>query len=198
MLPPSMTAARGAGEGGSFFRGGRPPLFFPRFLAIFPSAGGARLGFWGEPPPKITALPYCRSVGVDYIHWFSWRVSQASVAQSAEQLICNQQVVGSSPSASSYRMRSAVICQSPARRRPATWIAVLGAPALGAPAYRTSGRTEPCGAGWSRATPLGKRKDVDSRAGGFPERSKGSDCKSDGYAFAGSNPAPPTETNCDE
>ena len=28
--------------------------------------------------------------------------------------------------------------------------------------------------------------------GGFPERSKGSDCKSDGNAFAGSNPAPPT------
>lgn len=27
--------------------------------------------------------------------------------------------------------------------------------------------------------------------GGFPERSKGSDCKSDGNAFAGSNPAPP-------
>ena len=29
--------------------------------------------------------------------------------------------------------------------------------------------------------------------GGFPERSKGSDCKSDGIAFAGSNPAPPIE-----
>ena len=28
-------------------------------------------------------------------------------------------------------------------------------------------------------------------SGGFPERSKGSDCKSDGIAFAGSNPAPP-------
>ena len=31
------------------------------------------------------------------------------------------------------------------------------------------------------------------REGGFPERSKGSDCKSDGYAFTGSNPVPPTE-----
>ena len=30
-------------------------------------------------------------------------------------------------------------------------------------------------------------------SGGFPERSKGSDCKSDGNAFAGSNPAPPSE-----
>ena len=27
--------------------------------------------------------------------------------------------------------------------------------------------------------------------GGFPERSKGSDCKSDGSAFTGSNPVPP-------
>ena len=62
---------------------------------------------------------------------FRIRVSQASVAQLAEQLICNQQVVGSSPSAS---------CMS----------------------------------------------------GGFPERSKGSDCKSDGTAFTGSNPVPPS------
>ena len=29
-------------------------------------------------------------------------------------------------------------------------------------------------------------------SGGVPERSKGSDCKSDGLAFAGSNPAPST------
>jgi hypothetical protein len=29
-------------------------------------------------------------------------------------------------------------------------------------------------------------------AGGMPERSKGSRCKRDGYAYAGSNPAPPT------
>ena len=28
--------------------------------------------------------------------------------------------------------------------------------------------------------------------GGVPERSKGSDCKSDGYAFEGSNPSPTT------
>ena len=31
-----------------------------------------------------------------------------------------------------------------------------------------------------------------SGIGGFPERSKGSDCKSDGTAFTGSNPVPPT------
>ena len=29
--------------------------------------------------------------------------------------------------------------------------------------------------------------------GGIPERSKGSDCKSDGLAFTGSNPVPPTD-----
>ena len=49
---------------------------------------------------------------------------------------------------------------------------------------------------------IGSKGDLRSRGswvqgftGGFPERSKGSDCKSDGIAFAGSNPAPPIETN---
>lgn len=32
--------------------------------------------------------------------------------------------------------------------------------------------------------------------GGFPERSKGSDCKSDGTAFTGSNPVPPIAQGC--
>ena len=36
---------------------------------------------------------------------------------------------------------------------------------------------------------------VQGCTGGFPERSKGSDCKSDGIAFAGSNPAPPIKLN---
>ena len=36
---------------------------------------------------------------------------------------------------------------------------------------------------------------VQGCTGGFPERSKGSDCKSDGIAFAGSNPAPPIESH---
>src|SRR4051794_40226371 len=30
----------------------------------------------------------------------------------------------------------------------------------------------------------------------MPERSNGSGCKPDGYAFAGSNPAPPTDRTC--
>ena len=69
----------------------------------------------------------------------------------AEQLICNQQVVGSSPSAGSiYEARIKTdILPGPGRRI----AAVL--------------------------------------EGGIPERSKGSDCKSDGYAFTGSNPVPP-------
>ena len=33
-------------------------------------------------------------------------------------------------------------------------------------------------------------------AGGVPERSKGSDCKSDGSAFEGSNPSPSTSKIC--
>ena len=32
--------------------------------------------------------------------------------------------------------------------------------------------------------------------GGLPKRSNGTDCKSVGYAFAGSNPAPPTASSC--
>ena len=77
--------------------------------------------------------PPCVDLAVGYIKRFACEGSTgASVAQPAEQLICNQQVVGSSPSASLQ---------------------------------------------W----------------GGFPEWSKGSDCKSDGNAFEGSNPSPPIE-----
>ncbi len=83
----------------------------------------------------------------------------ASVAQLAEQLICNQQVVGSSPSASSrYKLRSG-------RKERVTGLRSVEIKGL---------RAHPAAAN-----------------GGFPERSKGSDCKSDGNAFAGSNPAPP-------
>jgi len=38
----------------------------------------------------------------------------------------------------------------------------------------------------------------DNANGEFPERSKGSDCKSDGTAFAGSNPALPTCPTADD
>jgi hypothetical protein len=36
-----------------------------------------------------------------------------------------------------------------------------------------------------------------SLLGGVPERSKGSDCKSDGLAFVGSNPTPSTRQQCE-
>ena len=62
----------------------------------------------------------------------------AGIAQLVEQLICNQQVGGSSPSTSST----------------------------------ASERIE---------------------YGGFPEWPKGTDCKSAGYAFGGSNPPSPTK-----
>jgi hypothetical protein len=41
-------------------------------------------------------------------------------------------------------------------------------------------------------TPEGRRQNSASLLGGVPERSKGSDCKSDGSAFVGSNPTPST------
>ena len=63
-------------------------------------------------------------------------LADAGVAQSVEQLICNQQVGGSSPSTSSIRRRI--------------------------------------------------------EYGGIPEWPKGTDCKSAGNAFGGSNPPPPT------
>ena len=67
-------------------------------------------------------------------------ISDAGVAQSVEQLICNQQVGGSSPSTSSIKT---------------------------------------------------------ARYGGIPEWPKGTDCKSAGDAFGGSNPPSPTKPEKD-
>ena len=44
----------------------------------------------------------------------------------------------------------------------------------------------------SRRSTASSRPTGAANPGGIPERPKGSDCKSDGHAFAGSNPAPPT------
>ena len=40
---------------------------------------------------------------------------------------------------------------------------------------------------------VGVMSENDRLFGGVPERSKGSDCKSDGSAFEGSNPSPSTK-----
>jgi hypothetical protein len=47
-------------------------------------------------------------------------------------------------------------------------------------------------AGWTWVKPVVSTR-FNASEGGFPERSKGSDCKSDGIAFEGSNPSPPTD-----
>ena len=123
------------------------------FLSPFPWVGRRTQLFLGHPPCMVWA--------VGYIGWFAWSDRPASVAQLAEQLICNQQVVGSSPSASLLRAeqgeQTPLECRT-FREQPAE-VYVLDGPI---------------------------------RSGGFPERSKGSDCKSDGNAFTGSNPVPPT------
>ena len=75
----------------------------------------------------------------------------AGIAQSVEQLICNQQVGGSSPSTSSTR-------------GPNSWPCLCF--------LRQSGA---------------------SKYGGVPEWPKGTDCKSAGNAYGGSNPPAPTK-----
>ena len=60
---------------------------------------------------------------------------------------------------------------------------LVAAPVLSEPTFVLNWR---CGAKCSRSS------NEFLSFGGIPERSKGSDCKSDGYAFEGSNPSPAT------
>ena len=86
-----------------------------------------------------------------------WRETHqriAGVAQLAEQLICNQQVAGSSPIAGSRPMQTVD-----------EWIV---------------GRS-----------PTERQKRLENDEGKLPERLKGTDCKSVGYAYVGSNPTLP-------
>ncbi len=78
-------AFRGGGAS-TFFRGGsqNQPVSFLELHAILAC---------------FFPRPYCMVAELRYIYWFSQLEWWASVAQLAEQLICNQQVVGSSPSA---------------------------------------------------------------------------------------------------
>ena len=92
----------------------------------------------------------------------------AGVAQSVEQLICNQQVVGSNPiaSSSSGRRRPDVPDSSRPGEGNGTWKGV------------NDRRRGVC------------RREIESAAacGEVPEWPKGADCKSAGDAYGGSNP----------
>ena len=101
--------------------------------------------------------------------------SSAGVAQSVEQLICNQQVGGSSPSTSSNVKRSSLHSAS--------------AEAAKAPlrSLRFPFPRRPAPLGSARRT-----ERISSQYGGIPEWPKGTDCKSAGNAFGGSNPPSPT------
>ncbi len=101
---------------------------------------GKQLGF----------IPLFRIASLTEFDIFTFLLNSASVAQLAEQLICNQQVVGSNPSAGSL------------------FFAKL-----------------------FNDNDLGESIWV--HQGGLPKRSNGTDCKSVGSAFAGSNPAPPNK-----
>ena len=102
-------------------------------------------------------IPLAYRETLDILRGSRYGLEPASVAQLAEQLICNQQVVGSSPSAGFVLERWL---------KPDCWKFVAGVDE-GCVFWRSS-------------------------SGGFSERSKESDCKSDGTAFVGSNPTPPT------
>lgn len=131
----------------------------------------------------------------------------ASVAQLAEQLICNQQVAGSTPAASSARRRSRLDRSEASAGRWRQPSASTDASAAADRRDRADGVVRPAGPRSPRSDhqhqTTKSRYDTRTRThaerrrspyttGEFPERSKGSDCKSDGYAFAGSNPALPS------
>ena len=117
---------------------------------------------------------------------------QASVAQLVEPLICNQEVMGSSPIAGSIDFGCADRSITTEHARDGTgavlrWARALLESCTGTGTRRRSRGPPDCLHAFERrGLRLGP-----SPLGEVPERPKGSDCKSDGNAFAGSNPAPP-------
>ena len=105
----------------------------------------------------------------------------AAIAQQVEQLTCNEKVQGSIPcGGTSVLWRRGASCSG----CPLDWAAHCGVWWLGGEFGGGLGRLNQFGGALAVAPAL--------QSGGVPEWPKGSDCKSDGYAFEGSNPSPTT------
>src|SRR5256884_9496548 len=144
----------------------RPPrsTLFP-YTTLFRSARGPRRGDRGhalrdEVAPCLSARPPLRFESGKFAN------RPADVAQLVEQLICNQQVKGSSPFVSSRCRRGTTLprpfSSSEGHTHPAPWE-----------------RGVRCH--WGRKTDLGERERC--RRGGVPEWPKGADCKSAGVSL---------------
>ncbi len=119
---------------------------------------------------------------LSYLSLVLWH---AGVAQSVEQLICNQQVGGSSPSTSS---------NASSRTAPAMFPACVIA-------ENFTGSVVPPFQIELASLDFDLIKDTIllsgvhfNQYGGIPEWPKGTDCKSAGDAYGGSNPPSPTKT----
>ena len=131
----------------------------------------------------------------------------ASVAQLAEQLICNQQVAGSTPAASSAcpasrqcrpdfstHERTAIPQVTPSRKPPAQ---PLSQPEVTSttqtlPAAPTSGTNQGHTTGIQPKHPSLSLPHGQEREGSFPSGQRGQTVNLMDYSFAGSNPALPT------
>ena len=120
---------------------------------------------------------YCVAPEGRYINWFSPQrdpcAGNASVAQLAEQLICNQQVVGSSPSAGSACFCFASLVSS---RRIAPRECVRSDPGLFRRVLRRNGS---------------------HHQGSYPSGQRGQTVNLLASVFVGSNPTLPTQTGGD-
>ena len=105
----------------------------------------------------------------------------ASVAQLAEQLICNQQVAGSTPAASSARrIRRPVILEAGCSPDRAGQRSPLPPSSTCVPVSSFPHRPPHDHPHTTRRRPNAHHS---HKQGEFPERSKGSDCKSDGFCL---------------
>ena len=96
----------------------------------------------------------------------------AAIAQLVEQLTCNEKVQGSTPCGGTRGVLQGLLVRNWRDNKRRILIGLLGW-IVGVLRKRGTGR-------------------FFALSGGVPEWSKGSDCKSDGLAFEGSNPSPST------